>query len=296
MKKVLSVLFVIIAVLTFSFCVFAEPDDEPIIPPSSEDSSDSSTTEDVTPPESSQEPQPDTSQESSSVQEPSESEESSTEESVSQDTSSSESPPSVPVINNNSPQPQSSAQTSSQEEESSQESQTATVKTKIYASDELIIISGSEYAFSENTVLKVNNITDGSEYLNASLALANKAVRFTLYSFTNESSEQPRENLSVNFSIPALYDMDKVAIYQIGENATATKLSHKLNKKTVKVTAEIHSLGNFAIVELFEPVNEQENTLNKSANKEIFVIICAAALLILTAITTTVLTIINKRK
>ena len=300
MKKVLSIIIVLI-LFTFSFSVLAEPDDTQS-PPSVEDTSEPSVPEETTPPEIPQQPQPeqpeDTSQpeESSSAQPPFESQDTSSEETPSEDDNSSEGTVSAPVINSNTPtNPQSSEQTSSQDE-SNEESAITSAKTKIYSSNALIIISGSENAFSKDTIIKTTSITDGNEYSNASLALANSTSRFMLYSFTNESGEQPTEKLNVSFSIPALYDIDKVAIYKIGEGASATKLVHKTNKKTAKITVQIDSLGTYAIAQLFEPVNTEKDTLNVNTQKEIFVIICACVLIGLATVTTTVLIFFGKRK
>ncbi len=297
MKKVLSVIFIMLILLTFSFGVLAEPDDSPV-PPSTEDTSEPSVPEETTPPETPQEPQPEESEDtsqpegSSNAQTPSESQDTSSEETPSEDNNSSEGTVSVPVANNNHPTtPQSSSQ-----EESDEESVVTSTKTKIYASNELFIISGSENAFSEDTIIKTTSITNGIEYSNASLALANSTESFTLYSFTNENGEEPTEKLSVSFSIPALYDIEKVAIYKIDEGAVATKLVHKINKKTAKITVQIDSLGTYAIAQLFEPVNSETDTLSATNQKEIFVIICACVLLALATVTTTVLTVINKRK
>ena len=297
MKKVLSVIFIMLILLTFSFGVLAEPDDSPV-PPSTEDTSEPSVPEETTPPETPQEPQPEESEDtsqpegSSNAQTPSESQDTSSEETPSEDNNSSEGTVSVPVANNNHPTtPQSSSQ-----EESDEESVVTSTKTKIYASNELFIISGSENAFSEDTIIKTTSITNGIEYSNASLALANSTESFTLYSFTNENGEEPTEKLSVSFSIPALYDIEKVAIYKIDEGAVATKLVHKINKKTAKITVQIDSLGTYAIAQLFEPVNSETDTLSATNQKEIFVIICACVLLGLATVLTTVLTLLNKHK
>ena len=300
MKKVLSIIFIVLILFTFSFSVIAEPDDtQP--PPSVEDPSEPSAPEE-TPSETPQEPQPEVSEDPSQPEEPSNTQtpsklpDTSFEETPSESNNVTDNVVSAPVINNNTnTTPQNSTQTSSQEE-SGEESQLITGKTKIYASNELIIISGSENAFSEDTVIKTTNITDGIEYSNASLALANSTESFTLYRFTNENGEEPTEKLSVSFSIPALYDIEKVAIYKIDEGAVATKLVHKINKKTAKITVQIDSLGTYAIAQLFEPVNTEKDTLSLSNKNEIFVIICACILLGLATVTTTVLTLLNKHK
>lgn len=293
MEKLISLLLVLLLSLTLVFCVYAEPD-IPVEPQPENSSSEAPTEPDID--ESSSN---DSSSDESEPGDENTSENSSS--SASEDANSSSNTEDVDT--SSSDDSSSESNSSSFDEDSSEESDSANestpnVKTKIYADIKAVVVKGDENAFSNSTIVTVEKLTEGEVYEKAAVSFSSLSKQFTLYEIkATENGEKvaPNGNLSASFAIPALYDINRVAVFLVSDDGSVKKLPYSLDRKKANLSATLDGTGYYAVVELNEVVNAEVSN-NSRLKSEVFVIICAAVLLCLLAVSTIIFSKIHNKE
>ena len=291
MKKTICLLFVLLFLATSVFFVYAQPEDT-----TDSSSSSSDVNEDVSDP--SQDPSESTSQDSSSSDSTSSSDTSSSEEDEESNPNSSSD---NSQIDNNTSQENSETGTSVPFEDTSsqseQENSSSASKSKIFVNTSAVTVSGDENTFSATTTVSVEKIKSGELYQKAETSFKEISKQFTLYKISavdNGQEVTPNGKLTATFAIPALYDINRVVVFSVDNNGNIQTVPYSLNRKKANISTSLNSLGMYAVVELNEVVNTEENADNGRFKSEIFVIVCATVLLSLSALATLIFSKLHK--
>ena len=113
-----------------------------------------------------------------------------------------------------------------------------------------ISISENE-CFADDTIVKVEQITDGSAQQAVANAMQTVAERYVAYEFTatkDNVAVQPNGRLTVTFAIPASFS-DQVALFYLAESGALEKLEATVQADQRTVTVELEHFSTYILAD-----------------------------------------------
>ena len=116
-----------------------------------------------------------------------------------------------------------------------------------------IEITAEEGAFAAGTTLSVEKVEEASgNYENVKNALSEVSEKFSAYDIAtmlNGTSADPAKPVTITLPVPNGFS-DKIALYAIGQDGTATEIETSLSEDGKTINAQVSSLGRLALADL----------------------------------------------
>lgn len=125
----------------------------------------------------------------------------------------------------------------------------------IFAKTADVKITGAADAFSENTVVAIENVVDAEKTTTISEKLKEKVSQFIAYEIkatNNDESVQPSGTVNATFKIPEGFDADKVELFYISEDGEVEKIEVTVDEEAKTITAELTQVGTYVVGEKAE--------------------------------------------
>lgn len=149
-----------------------------------------------------------------------------------------------------------SSTASSEEETSSKEEKTLVT----FGENESAKIEAEKNVFPENTVVKIEEVSESSTKEMLQIAFKTVAKNYKAYEITascDNVSVQPDGKVMATFDIPEDYDMDKVAVFYVSPDGDTEKLDSFVDKENNTVVAELSHFSTYVVAETFEEQSEE---------------------------------------
>lgn len=113
-------------------------------------------------------------------------------------------------------------------------------------------LEAAENVFPENTVVAVEKLEITEELKVVEQAVKKVATSFVAYEITAKSdnvSVQPNGKVKATFTVPASYDMSKVAVVYVAPDGATQEVPSVVDEQNGTVTAELSHFSTYAVVE-----------------------------------------------
>ena len=126
-------------------------------------------------------------------------------------------------------------------------------------------------AFSKEAVVKLEALAAdalSAPVKNALQKLAEKFVAYEITATVNGAAVQPDGTVKVTFTIPAEYDLDKVAVLYVSPDGKTKTIASTIDRANGKIVAELRHFSTYVVAELDEAVVSTTTTAQTTATTD----------------------------